>query len=152
MSAQYDAVADPGKGLIRASVSGFFTIEDVVAFERMLRASIDTLCCDVDRHLTLCDATGMRIQSQEVVAAFAALARNPSIRSRRLAFVLGQSLARTQTRRLVDPRREGVAYFETAVAAEAWLFEGEGGDGPAVSQANSMGMPGNFLFIPSAPM
>jgi hypothetical protein len=52
-----------------------------------------------------------------------AMTRDPTLRSRRMAFVVGMSLSRQQMRRLPEPGREGVGYFSERAAAEAWLFE-----------------------------
>ncbi|MCU6452966.1 STAS/SEC14 domain-containing protein [Sphingomonas sp. A2-49] len=133
MSAYYDVRADPDRDLIRITASGFFTASDVVALERAVRQAQSQLRCGRNRHVTLCDASGMRIQSQQVVADFARIARDRSLRSRSIAFVLGSSLARTQTRRISDPERVSVGYFEEVEAAEAWLCGGAVSAGRTVS-------------------
>ncbi|KQN25712.1 hypothetical protein ASE86_05765 [Sphingomonas sp. Leaf33] len=69
-------------------------------------------------HVSVCDASGIVIQSQAAVAAFSAMLRNPTARSRRLAFVSDSALARIQIRRLSG--REDIAFFDTVEQAEAW--------------------------------
>jgi len=47
---------------------------------------------------------------------------DPAYRSRRLAFVIGRTLARTQLQRALD--RRTARCFDDSWAAEAWLFAG----------------------------
>lgn len=116
--------ADPSRRLIAVTVGGFYTMDALRRFERAYRDAHARLACPPNEHLSLVDTSAMHIQSQDVVAAFADIARDPAIRSRRLAFVVGASLARQQTRRLIEPDRQGVGFFRDRAAAEAWLFAG----------------------------
>lgn len=122
MTANFDIVSDPSRDLMIVTVQGFFSLCDFEAFEKAYRAAMLTLRCGPNQHVVLADASAMAIQSQEIVSAFAGLVRDGSIRSRRLAFVVGVSLARQQTQRLVEPGRDGVAFFHDRIAAERWLL------------------------------
>ncbi|MDP1026246.1 hypothetical protein Q5H91_03395 [Sphingomonas sp. KR1UV-12] len=109
--------------MIAISLGGFFTVADVEAFGRELAAQRRLLRCARNQHLTLCDVSAMKIQTQEVVAAFAALAGDPAGQSRRMAMIVGSSLARLQTQRVAS--RDATAMFRDAASAEDWLFEEE---------------------------
>ena len=75
------------------------------------------ICCRPLAHHLL---DPLEAQAQDVVAAFGSVMAAPDIRSRKLAFLCGSTLARLQAQRLTD--REGVAFFDDAAAAEAWLL------------------------------
>jgi len=123
MPATFTIAVDAPRHLIAITMSGFFLSEDVEAYAIALRKAHGLLTCPPNQHLTLADTVGMRIQTREVIEAFARQVRDPVLRSRRLAFVVGTSLARQQVRRLPDPEREGVGYFDDRSAAEEWLMQ-----------------------------
>ncbi len=104
-------------------MAGLFTPGDIDAFVAARRRAHDELGCAPNRHVTLNDVRGMKIQSQEVVAAFRAMLADPAYRSRRLAFVAGQTLARSQLMRALDGR--DARCFEQVEDAEVWLFAEE---------------------------
>ena len=121
MSANFSIQVDPLRDLVRIHMTGFFSPEDI---ENFLAARTDAhrrLRCPPNAHLTLNDVSGMKIQSQEVVAAFRTMLAAPEYQSRRLAFVTGSTLARGQLLRASGGRN--VRCFDTVPAAEAWLFE-----------------------------
>ena len=64
----------------------------------------------------------MKIQSQEVMAAFKTVVDDRFLASRRLAFITGGSAVGMQIRRIVR-ERTAVACFHGSAEAEAWLFE-----------------------------
>ncbi len=143
MLPDFQIAVDTTRSLLTVRMAGFYTMAHFLAFETAYRSAIATLCCGMNQHLVLVDTAAMQIQSQEIVAASTALARDPTIRSRRLAFVVGASLARQQTRRLVEPGREQVAFFRDHAAAEAWLFAEAVSDGRTASR---------YLHAPASPM
>ena len=63
----------------------------------------------------------MKIQSQDIVAAFQDVLADPAYRSRKLAFVIAPTLARTQLLRAIGSRC--VRTFDTLEEAEAWVRE-----------------------------
>ncbi|MBX3565699.1 MAG: STAS/SEC14 domain-containing protein [Sphingomonas sp.] len=119
MSAEFSVEADPSRDLIRIRMAGFFTQADILAFLAARRDAHARLHCGANQHLTLNDVRDMKIQSQEMVDAFRAVLADPLYRSRRLAFVIGPTLARTQLQRALDARN--ARCFEDVWAAEAWL-------------------------------
>lgn len=126
MSAEYRIEADPDRDLIRITMSGFFEASDIEGFLDARRVAHRQLRCGPNQHLTINDLRGMKVQSQESVEAFRQLLSAPQYRSRRLAFVIGRTLAFSQLGRALEGR--DAACFEDMVLAEAWLF-GEWGAG-----------------------
>lgn len=100
-------------------MAGFFTQDDILAFLAARRDAHAKLRCRANRHVTLNDVRDMKIQSQEMVDAFRAVLADPLYRSRRLAFVVGPTLARTQLMRALEARN--ARCFEDVWTAEAWL-------------------------------
>jgi len=123
MSATFHVEADPTRDLVRIRLSGFFTQDDIHAFLEARRAAHARLLCGPNRHLTINDVTGMKIQSQDIVVAFRDMLSAPEYQSRRLAFVVGPTLARSQLMRTLVNRT--ARCFEDAASAEAWLFSVE---------------------------
>ncbi|MAP62347.1 MAG: hypothetical protein CMH34_01065 [Microbacterium sp.] len=99
-------------------MAGFFEHKDVQAFAATYRQALTDP--KTRGHLTLVDITGMKIQAQDTVGAFAALLASPDVRSRRLAFVTNSSLSRLQAQRLTDC--EGLEFFDRVDDAEASLL------------------------------
>jgi hypothetical protein len=120
MAAQFTVTADPARDLIRIKMSGFFTPADIEAFYAARAAEHAKLTCGRNSHLTLNDLTEMKVQAQDVVAAFQSLLADPAYRSRRLAFVVSRTLARSQLTRALDSRT--ARCFEDAATAQAWLL------------------------------
>ena len=123
MSGEYHIDVEPKRDLVRIRMAGFFTHEDIQSFLEARRAAHAQLCCKPNQHLTINDLRDMKIQSQEIVDAFRAMLADPEYRSRRLAFVVSPTLARTQLVRAIDGRQ--ARCFEDSWAAEAWLFYGD---------------------------
>lgn len=101
-------------------MSGLFTHRDIAAFLEARARAHDELASAPNQHLTLNDLRDMKIQSQEVVAAFREMLAAPAFHSRRLAFVAGPTLARSQLMRALDGRE--ARCFDDVDEAEAWLF------------------------------
>ncbi|HEX4695047.1 hypothetical protein [Sphingomonas sp.] len=120
MPAQFTVTAEPARDLIRIRMSGFFTPDDIQAFYAARAVEHAKLTCGPNRHLTLNDVSGMKVQAQDVVASFQALLADPAYRSRRLAFVVSRTLARSQLMRALDTR--SARCFEDAATAEKWLL------------------------------
>lgn len=120
MSADFSFQVDPSRDLVRIRMGGFFTLDDIGAFLAARHEAHKQLACGRNQHVTLNDIRDMKIQSQEIVDAFREMLAAPDYRSRRLAFVVGPTLARTQVMRALD-RREAQC-FEDMWRAEAWLL------------------------------
>ncbi|NML07683.1 STAS/SEC14 domain-containing protein [Sphingomonas sp. G-3-2-10] len=123
MSAHFQIEADPARDLIRIRMGGFFTPADITAFLQAREEAHEKLTCGRNRHVTLNDVRDMKIQSQEAVDSFRAMLSQPSHASRRLAFVVSPTLARSQLMRAIDARHARL--FEDPASAEAWLFSAD---------------------------
>lgn len=120
MNASFSFDVDPMRDLVRIQMAGLFTAADIAAFLEARRRAHAGLRCAPNEHVTLNDLRGMKIQSQEAVAAFRLMLSDPAFRSRRLAFVASQTLARSQLMRALDGRE--ARCFDSVGEAEAWLF------------------------------
>ena len=120
LAASAEVVVDVAHSLVRYTLSGFFDVAGVAAFEAQRRRGLATLRCGPNRHVTLLDVSGCRIQTQEVVARFADMLRDRRWAARALAIVVGSSIARMQLRRILD--RDEIGWFATVAEAEAWLL------------------------------
>jgi hypothetical protein len=123
MLANFSIDVNPARDLVAIRMSGFFAAADIERFLAARAAAHARLRCGPNQHVTLNDLTAMKVQSQEAVAAFAAMLSAPAYRSRRLAFVVSRTLARTQLLRALNGR--DARCFEDSAAAEAWLFAPE---------------------------
>jgi len=101
-------------------MSGFFTPADIQAFCEARAVEHARLTCGPNQHVTLNDLREMKVQAQDVVAAFQDLLADPVYRSRKLAFVVDRTLARSQLMRALNGRT--AKCFENRIAAEQWLF------------------------------
>jgi hypothetical protein len=120
MSAEFSFQVDPSRDLVRIRMGGFFAVEDIEAFLAARHEAHKQLTCLRNAHVTLNDIRDMKIQSQEIVDAFRAMLAASDYRSRRLAFIVSPTLARTQVMRALD--RRDARCFEDPWRAEAWLF------------------------------
>lgn len=111
---------DIARSLVRIAMSGFFGDDDIARFVAERDIVHAQLTCAPNQHMTLNDLRGMKIQSQQAVAAFKKILGDPAYRSKRLAFVVSQTLARSQLMRALEGR--DARCFESVTMAEAWLL------------------------------
>ena len=124
MSATFSIDVEPDRDLVRIAMAGLFTPEDIQLFYVEREAAHAKLTCGRNAHLTINDLRGMKIQPQDSVLEFQQMLGAPEYRSRRLAFVIGQTLARSQLQRALSGRGNDTRCFDTVAEAEAWLFQG----------------------------
>jgi hypothetical protein len=124
MEASYTIDVEPEAGILRFVLRGFFDDATIAAFIADRRVAFAKLRTPPNQHLTLVDVSECAIQSQEAFERFRALLAEPRARSRRMAFVVGSSLARMQIRRLAPDRPE-ISAFVSKADAEAWLMADE---------------------------
>lgn len=120
MAAHFTVRAEPSRDLIRITMSGFFSPDDIQAFYDARAIEHARLTCGPNQHVTLNDLTGMKVQAQDIVTTFQSLLADPAYRSRKLAFVVDRTLARSQLMRALNGRT--AKCFEDRVTAERWLF------------------------------
>lgn len=122
MEGHFSIEVDPARDLVMFKIEGFFSPADVARLAAAREQSYGLLRCPPGEHLTLCDATAMKIQTQEVVAEFSRMVADRRFVSRKLAFVIGSSLARLQAKRVPQDRGDAVQFFRSQADAESWLF------------------------------
>jgi len=121
MTSKFTIAIDPLLNLVQIEMSGFYEEADIMAFEVARNEAHLQLRCGPNEHLTLIDIRLMLIQSQEAVAGFKRILDNPTYRSKRIAIVVSQTLARMQIERAAADR--DVRYFtEDTSAAREWLL------------------------------
>jgi hypothetical protein len=113
---------DPPRGFTRVILEGFLEPQEIAEFANEFRTAKTSIPFGPERHLTLIDISEFKIQAQSVADGFAAMLADPAIRSRRLAFIVGDSPVRMQLRRMLH---ENARIFDDELTAEAWLFEGD---------------------------
>ncbi|WP_156348101.1 hypothetical protein [Sphingomonas sp. Leaf231] len=111
---------EPARDLVRITLTGFFTPDDVARFVAARDAAHAQLRCAPNAHATLVDMRAMQIQSQATVEAFQRVLGDPRMASRRLAFVVARSLARLQIKRAAAERE--ASFFTAIEDAEAWVL------------------------------
>ena len=119
MAASYTIDVEPW-GFLRFTLEGFFDSDVFARFARDRQAAFTKLSCAPNAHLTLVDLTHCQLQSQTITAAFQAIMADGATRSRRMAFIFGDSPTRMQIRRILADR-EDVGLFADEASALAWL-------------------------------
>lgn len=114
-------ILEPERLLIRMTLAGFFTLEDVRRFDQERQLAIGKLRCGINQHFTLCDVSGCELSTPDVAAALQRVIGNPIFRSRKCAMVVRGALARLQAKRVVQ--RQDIQMFDQIADAEAWLME-----------------------------
>lgn len=120
MEARFSITNDISRGLMRITMSGFFEPADIARFVTERDAAFRRLKTRPNEHLSLVDIRAMDIQAAESVMGFQQVLADPRYRSRRIAFVVGRSLAAMQIRRAAKGR--DTQYFDEPDEAEAWLL------------------------------
>jgi hypothetical protein len=123
MDAIYNVEVDPVRNIVRHYLAGFFEPTDVERYVAARNAAHARLTSGPNEHVTLVDVRDMKIQQQDIVKAFGGVLADPRHRSRKLAFVVALSLARTQLQRASASR--DAQYFTDPDEAEAWLMAAE---------------------------
>jgi hypothetical protein len=115
---------DRRRNLIRFVLTGLFMPGDVSAFLEARRKAHAKLTCAPGQHVTLTDLRAIKILPQESVDAWTAHLTDPQTRVRRLAFLVGPTLVRSQLMRALAGRdSRHTRCFTDPAEAEAWLLE-----------------------------
>lgn len=118
MEASFEIDVDVVHSVVRMTMGGFYDAEAIDRFRIARREAFGRLRCAPNQHVSIVDIRAMKIQSQEMVAAFHTLLADPAFHSRRFALVVASSLARLQLQRAVDGR--AARYFTDHDEAERW--------------------------------
>ena len=121
MSATFDIQVDPDRDLVRITLAGFFDLHAIQSFLAARSEAFARLRCPISQHLALSDVREMKIQSQDMVEAFGALLADPRTQARRLAFLVGPSLTRSQLQRAIGGR--DAQCFTDEREARRWLLD-----------------------------
>lgn len=132
---------DAARSLVCYVLAGFFDAAWVETITNGRAEAERRLRCGANRHVTLIDISGCKIQARDTMERFAAMIDDPRHRGRALAVVVGGSLARAQLARVID--REQVAFFVTVAEAERWLFENAPPDQPDESTLTASAIDAN---------
>lgn len=124
MAGHFTIEIDSPRKLLRVCLSGFYSVEDVERYHAAVDEASIALGGPPSRQRMICDVTEMRIQAQDVVAAFQKVMGDPKYRARRVAFVVASSLARMQVQRVAGNR--DTQLFDNAGEALEWLDRTEG--------------------------
>lgn len=123
MTDKFTFTLDRARGLVRISMQGFYTVEDVAAFLDARREALAALGLPRNAHLTLNDLRAMKVQPQDVIQAFQKGLAVPEEKARKLAIIVDAAMARGQANRAINSA--DTRYFTDLESAEAWLFEAE---------------------------
>lgn len=121
MSAEFSFHVDPARQLVRITMGGFFSKQDIQRFALAQDEAYARLTCSRNQHVTMVDIRAMQIQAQDSVAAFQMRMSNPKVAAKRIAFVVSKSLTRMQIKRATS--NLNAQLFSSYGDAEAWLFE-----------------------------
>lgn len=122
---------------------GFWDGAIVAQFERRLRANLTTLASydgAIGEPRLLLDLTAFDVQTQDVLAALAAVARDGRLPASRIALVVSSSLLRLQSRRVApdyamfDTRDDALAYLGNAPDRANLCFRANTGWDPCRAQ------------------
>lgn len=124
-SVSHEIRIDRARKLVDVRLRGFFTPEDAGWISEEVRAAILTLGEDVGKHVTLYDATHVRVAPAETIEAVRASFASPAVRplwARRIAYVATSALLRRQLARITDAH-PALRVFGSRAEALAWLLE-----------------------------
>jgi hypothetical protein len=119
----YTIATEPANRLVRITISGMLTVEQVASLYREEHAAIREMACPLGQQVVLVDLRKCPLQFQEVVKTFKDKIGGEHS-ARRIALVTGDSAARMQARRIIE--RDGAALFATLAEAETWLLDATG--------------------------
>ena len=117
----YEVTTNLARSLVKAKLSGFFSVEEVQAFSRDEQAAARQVVNHSGYFNLLVEGSGGVTQAQDVIGAFNELASASTLKAQRIAIVVESALLRLQLRRVLA--RDQIRLFETIAEAEDWLAE-----------------------------
>lgn len=112
--------------LVDVRLAGTVTPEDAGWIGEEVRAAVRSLDADIGKHVTLYDASAVRVVPPATVALLKSTWSNPAVKplwARKVAFVVSTALATLQVQRLAEALPM-LGIFDTRDEALAWLLEG----------------------------
>lgn len=123
----FSVTVDLERGCVETCIRGFWTPDLLDDFSAALAKAIIQVRATGRAPVSLCDYSDATVQSQEVVAGFVEMMKNPAVRSRRVAVYTGRVLPKLQAERTNLDHAE-FRFFTDKDEARAWLLE-EGVEG-----------------------
>ena len=121
MPGHWTFAIDQQRRLVRITLAGNFTTDDVERMDLARKGAIGSLRGRFNDHLALIDVSACAPSPPDVAAALQAAIGNPVFRARRCAMVVSTGLIKMQARRVVD--RPDMLFCATIDEAEARLLE-----------------------------
>lgn len=112
------------QGYFETEIHGFWASDMLTDFGRAIEQAVLQIRATGRPPLSLCNYRGAMVQPQDVVAAFAAMMRNPAVRSKRVAVYTDAALPKMQAARANAGHSE-FAFFTGRAEALAWLLSVE---------------------------
>ncbi len=116
----YAIATEPAHRLVRITITGLLSVEQVADLYRQEHDAIAAMGCPLGQQIVLVDLRKCPLQVQDVVKTFKSKIGGEQS-ARRIALVTGDSAARMQARRIIE--RDDAALFSSIGEAEAWLLE-----------------------------
>ncbi len=117
----FSVTVDLERGCVETCIREFWTRDMLDDFAAALAKAIMRVRATGRVPVSLCDYSGATVQSQEVVAAFIDMMKDPAVRSRKVAVCTGSTLPKLQAERANLDHAE-FRFFTDREAAQAWLF------------------------------
>ena len=117
----FSVTVDLEHGVFETAMTGLWTIDTMEEFGRAVEHAIQRIRATGRAPLSLCNYSGAMVQTQEVMAAFAAMMENPAVRSKRVAVYTDGALTRLQAKRATDEHEE-FRFFTDRAEALKWLL------------------------------
>ncbi len=125
VSSSHAIHVDPVRNLVDVRLAGFFNPEDASWVAEEVRAAILSLGDAIGRHVTLYDASAVKVAPPATIEAIRMSYAMPQVRelwARKVAFVATTALVRRQVARLTDVH-PALQVFRDRASALAWLLE-----------------------------
>jgi hypothetical protein len=120
LAGSIEVTVDAAQRLVTYTIVGFLDAELARRLGERQTAAMAQLRCSANMHLTMIDISRCKIQPQDVIETFRGILADSRYQARKLAVVVGSSLAKMQIRRVLH--RDTVTYVETAAEARRWLL------------------------------
>lgn len=118
----FSVTVDLERGCIETCIREFWTRDMLDDFATALAKAITQVRATGRTPVSLCDYSNATVQSQDVVAGFVEMMKNPAVRSGRVAVYTGSVLPKLQAERANLDHAE-FRFFADKDEARAWLFE-----------------------------
>ena len=130
MNANFHIDTDAASDLLKVTLSGFMSVDEMGLLRWSILAGMDTLHCRRGQHLAMYDVRTCKIQPQNVVAMLRSMSDAKGVAARKIAVVVGDSLMRMQLPRILVGR--DARMFDEVPPAIVWLKRGAAATGSSL--------------------